>query len=195
MPSDMDTTGLILLEENDLRFPHFTNEDAYTLGQHMRKRFKASNRYAKGNGVAIAIKSVAGHVLYACTVGDSGDVTLESWACIDGMIATVVKTGHSSYYIEKKLADHGRRPEQFGLSFPEYRVDGGAFPIWLMNVTTSPVAVAAAYSDHSMDDHQLVVKSIRDYLCKLSSDDGAANGAEESPRPMHRRVSSVASMR
>jgi hypothetical protein len=26
MPSDMDTTGLILLEENDLRFPHFTNE-------------------------------------------------------------------------------------------------------------------------------------------------------------------------
>ncbi|CAG8703343.1 3378_t:CDS:2, partial [Acaulospora colombiana] len=114
MPSDMDTTGLILLEENDLRFPHFTNEDAYTLGQHMRKRFKASNRYAKGNGVAIAIKSVAGHVLYACTVGDSGDVTLESWNCIDGMIATVVKTGHSSYYIEKKLADHGRRPEQLG---------------------------------------------------------------------------------
>jgi len=26
MPSDTDMTGLILLEENDLRFPRFTNE-------------------------------------------------------------------------------------------------------------------------------------------------------------------------
>lgn len=26
MPSDSDMTGLILLEENDLRFPRFTNE-------------------------------------------------------------------------------------------------------------------------------------------------------------------------
>lgn len=26
MPSDTDMTGLILLEENDLRFPRFTND-------------------------------------------------------------------------------------------------------------------------------------------------------------------------
>ena len=29
MPSDSDMTGLILLEENDLRFPRFTNEVSF----------------------------------------------------------------------------------------------------------------------------------------------------------------------
>lgn len=184
-------TGLILLEENDLRFPRFTNEDAYTLGQHIRKRFRASQRHSKGRGVAIAIKSVAGHILFACSVGESGDVNLESWSCIEGMIATAIKTGHSSYYIERSLASRGRNPEQIGLGFPEYRLDGGAFPIWLTNVTATPVAVAAAYGESSQEDHQLIVKSIRDYLIKVGDE---AMG-EGSPRSTHRRVASVASMR
>jgi len=29
MPSDTDMTGLILLEENDLRFPRFTNDVSF----------------------------------------------------------------------------------------------------------------------------------------------------------------------
>ncbi|CAG7849410.1 SubName: Full=Uncharacterized protein {ECO:0000313/EMBL:CCA71811.1} [Serendipita indica DSM 11827] len=191
MPSDDNITGLILLEENELRFPRFTNEDAYTLGQHIRKRFKATNRWSKGKGVAIAIKSVAGHVLFACTVGESGDVDLESWSCIEGMINTVIKTGHSSYYVERNLTMHGRSPEQIGLTFPEYRLDGGAFPIWLTNATPTPIAVAAAYGDSSMEDHQLVAKSIKDYLIKL----GDQNGDQEPLGSPHRRVGSVASMR
>jgi len=192
MPNDSDITGLILLEENELRLPRWTSEDAYTLGQHIRKRFKASQRYAKGRGCAIAIKSVAGHILYACTVGEAGDVSLESWSCIEGMISTTIKTGHSTYYIERNLASHGRSPEQIGLTFPEYRLDGGAFPIWLTNSTTSPVAVAAAYGDSSQDDHQLVVKSVRDYLLKVNDEDQGEGNM--SPRSGHRRVASVLSM-
>jgi hypothetical protein len=30
MPSDTDMTGLILLEENDLRFPRFTNDVSFS---------------------------------------------------------------------------------------------------------------------------------------------------------------------
>lgn len=64
---EYEVPSMILLEERDLRFPRFSNEDAYVLGQHIRKRFKASQRHTKGKGIAIAIKSVAGHILYACT--------------------------------------------------------------------------------------------------------------------------------
>lgn len=107
----------------------FIHQDAYTLGQHIRKRFRASQRYSKGRGIAIAIKGIAGHTLFACalivarrprapvthraisigTVGESGDVTLESWSCLEGMIRTAIKTGHSSYYIDRNLATHGKQ--------------------------------------------------------------------------------------
>lgn len=77
----------------------------------------------------------------------------------------------------------------------------------LQNATATPIAVAgkslsrgtgylfdncaAAYGDASQEDHQLVVKSIRDYLIKVGDE---AMG-EGSPRSTHRRVGSVASMR
>jgi hypothetical protein len=49
----------------------------------------------------------------------------------------------------------------------------------------------AAYGESSQEDHQLVVKSIRDYLIKMG-DEGLNDG---SPKSTHRRVASVASMR
>ena len=51
-------------------------------------------------------------------------------------------------------------------------------------------AHVAAYGESSLDDHQLVVKSIRDYLIKVGEE-----GEGGSPRSIHRRVASVASMR
>ena len=47
-------------------------------------------------------------MLYIGAVGESGDVTLESWECLDGMIKTAIKTGHSSYYVERSLASRGK---------------------------------------------------------------------------------------
>ncbi|KAG8864983.1 hypothetical protein FRC20_010011 [Serendipita sp. 405] len=189
---DDGITGLLLAEENDLRFPRFTSEDAYTLGQHIRKRFKGSQRCSKGKGIAIAVKSVAGHILYACTVGECGDVNLEYWTSIEGMIATVIKTGHSTYYVERNLTLHGRSPDQYGLVYPEYRLNGGAFPIWLTNSTVAPIAVVSAYAESSQEDHQLVVKSIRDYLLKVHEE--AMADQVGSPGLSHRRAGSVASL-
>lgn len=68
MPSDSDLANHTLNEEADLRFPRFTNDDAYALGQHIRKRYKATQRYKAGKGIAIAIKSAAGHVMFACSL-------------------------------------------------------------------------------------------------------------------------------
>lgn len=41
------------------------------------------------------------------TIGESGDVNLESWTCIEGMISTAIKTGHSTYYIAQDLSARG----------------------------------------------------------------------------------------
>jgi uncharacterized protein (UPF0303 family) len=46
------------------------------------------------------------------------------------MINVVKRTGHSSYYVEKGMAAMGKTPKQMGLQ-GEFRVNGGAFPIWL----------------------------------------------------------------
>ncbi|KAK7695566.1 hypothetical protein QCA50_000202 [Cerrena zonata] len=116
-----------------------------------------------------------GHTLFACTVGDLGgfqgvgDVSLDSWTCLEGMIAVVRRTGHSSFYVEKGMGAMGKTPKQLGIQ-GEYRINGGAFPIWLENAPCCPIAVVACYSGSTSDDHHLVVNGIRDYLKKMQRD-------------------------
>ncbi|KAJ7688425.1 hypothetical protein B0H17DRAFT_1068659 [Mycena rosella] len=163
-----------LAEESSCRFPSFSASDAITLGLSMRKRFRTS-RHAKGKGLVISIQSIAGHPLFCCTVQDLGhlsgigDVSLDSWSVIEGMINVVKRTGHSSYYVEKGMAAMGKTPKQMG-------VNGGAFPIWLSNAPCCPIAIVACYSGSSADDHRLVATTVRDYLNKLSR-----NGSAEAP--------------
>lgn len=96
----------------------------------MRKRFRATSRHTKGKGLIISIQTIAGHTLFACTVGDLGhpsgigDVSMDSWACIEGMVNVVRRTGHSSFYVEKGMSAMGKTPKQMGIQ-GEFRVNGG----------------------------------------------------------------------
>jgi hypothetical protein len=80
--------------------------------------------------MVITIQTIAGHTLFSCTVGDLGhpagigDVSLDSWACLEGMVNVVRRTGHSSYYVEKGMSAMGKTAKQMGLQ-GEYRVNGG----------------------------------------------------------------------
>ncbi|KAH9938499.1 uncharacterized protein B0H18DRAFT_17382 [Fomitopsis serialis] len=129
-PSDAELASQALNEESIYRFRSFNANDAVTLGLSLRKRFRASSRHGKGKGLVISIQTIAGHTLFACTVGDLGglsgigDVSLDSWSCLEvsghvgfslgyrvllalheqGMVAVVRRTGHSSYYVEKAWA-------------------------------------------------------------------------------------------
>ncbi|OCB90858.1 hypothetical protein A7U60_g1882 [Sanghuangporus baumii] len=166
---------LISRSPQTYRFPSFSSNDAVTLGLSIRKRFRGSSRHvAKGRGLVIKIQTIAGHDLFSCTVGELGaasslgDVSLDAWAAIDGMINVVRRTGHSSYYVEKGIGAIGKTPKDIGIR-GDYSVNGGAFPIWLQNCLVCPIAIVAAYGGSSYDDHrvkQLVVTSIRDYLTK-----------------------------
>jgi hypothetical protein len=78
----------------------------------------------------IAIQTVAGHNLFSCTVGDLGhlsgigDVSLDSWTCLEGMINVVKRTSHSSYYVEKGMSAMGKTAKQLGFE-GELKVHGG----------------------------------------------------------------------
>ncbi|KAF7355039.1 hypothetical protein MSAN_01419400 [Mycena sanguinolenta] len=65
------------------------------------------------------------------------------------------------------MAAMRKTPKQMGLQ-GEFRINGGAFPIWLENAPCCPIAVVACYSGSSQDDHRLVFTTVRDYLTKLS---------------------------
>jgi len=175
VPTDANLANNALLEENTYRFQAFSAEDAITLvqaqsltrllAQHLillrteqglsiRKRFRASSRHGKGKGLVISIQTIAGHTLFSCTVGDLGhpsgiaDVSLNTWACLEGMVDVVKRTSHSSYFVEKGMSAMGKTAKQIGLD-EDTRVTGGgrnflifcsdyrkltanvAFPIWL----------------------------------------------------------------
>ncbi|KAF8165069.1 hypothetical protein B0H34DRAFT_793501 [Crassisporium funariophilum] len=172
-PSDAELATQTLTEEGSYRFPSFSASDAVTLGLSLRKRFRASSRHIKGKGLVISIQTVAGHTLFACTVGDLGDVSgigdvsLDSWACLEGMVNVVRRTGHSSFYVEKGMSAMGKTPKQMGIQGDSFRVNGGAFPIWLENAGCCPIGVVACYSGSSQEDHTLVATTVRDYLTKL----------------------------
>jgi len=178
-PTDAELATKALDEEAAYRFPSFSANDAITLGLSLRKRFRSSSRHQRlGRGLVISIQTIVGHILFSCTVGDLGvtvgDVSLDSWASLDGMIAVVRRTGHSSFYVEKGMGAMGKTQQQLGLP-PDLRIHGGAFPIWLQNAPCCPIAVVACYSGSSTDDHHMVVNTVRDYLRKMSE------GADKPP--------------
>jgi uncharacterized protein (UPF0303 family) len=132
-PTDAELATKALDEEAAYRFPSFSANDAITLGLSLRKRFRSSSRHQRlGRGLVISIQTIVGHTLFSCTVGDLGitvgDVSLDSWASLDGMIAVVRRTGHSSFYVEKGMGAMGKTPQQLGLP-PDLRMHGGGEPL------------------------------------------------------------------
>lgn len=131
-PTDAELANKALDEEAAYRFPSFSANDAVTLGLSLRKRFRSSSRHQRlGRGLVISIQTIVGHTLFSCTVGDLGimvgDVSLDSWTSLDGMIAVVRRTGHSSFYVEKGMGAMGKTPQQLGVP-PDLRIHGGGEP-------------------------------------------------------------------
>ena len=128
-PTDAELATKALDEEAAYRFPSFSANDAVTLGLSLRKRFRVSSRHQRlGRGLIISIQTIVGHTLFSCTVGELGntvgDVSLDSWSSLDGMISVVRRTGHSSFYVEKGMGAMGKTPKQLGLP-SDLRIHGG----------------------------------------------------------------------
>ncbi|KAF8740336.1 heme-degrading, partial [Rhizoctonia solani] len=183
-----------LNQEATLRFPSFTSNDAFQIGSIIRAKFlakhlpysafKAESTISSiastvssdedklpewaNRGIVVSISTFTGHTLFACTVGAESEVTPDNWVWVEGKRNVVKRFNHSSYYMGRKLAAAGKTQEAANLPFPEYATHGGAFPVWLQNAPSSPVAVIVVSGLPQRDDHMIIVETLREYIPTLS---------------------------
>ncbi|KAG8710576.1 hypothetical protein FRC08_016983 [Ceratobasidium sp. 394] len=191
--SDAEIVTEVFEQEAALRFPSFNANDAFNIGSLIRAKFLARHlpyptrddatissiastvssaeqvpEWAN-RGIVISISTFTGHTLFACTVGAESEVTPDNWVWVEGKRNVVRRFNHSSYYMGRKLAAAGKTQESANLPFPEYATHGGAFPVWLHNAPSSPVAVIVVSGLPQRDDHMIIVETLTEYIPKIKS--------------------------
>ncbi|ORX93751.1 hypothetical protein K493DRAFT_315854 [Basidiobolus meristosporus CBS 931.73] len=145
----------LLTQEAELQFEKFTNEDALQLGLLILSKARALN----GKPVTIDISRNNQRLFHFAMDGtcpDNGE-----W--IQRKTRTVLRFGHSSYYVGQYIGSQGKSiEEKYMVSEKEYAAHGGAFPLTIKNVGI--VGAIAVSGLAQQDDHQLVVDSIQEYL-------------------------------
>ncbi|KAG9104630.1 hypothetical protein FRC07_009770 [Ceratobasidium sp. 392] len=191
--SDAEIVSEVFEQEQTLRFPSFNASDAFNIGSLIRAKFLArhlayptqedstississtvsSNEQTPewaNRGIVISISTFTGHTLFACTVGLESEVTPDNWVWVEGKRNVVRRFNHSSYYMGRKLAANGKTQESANLPFPEYATHGGAFPVWLQNAPSSPIAVIVVSGLPQRDDHMIIVETLKEYIPKIQS--------------------------
>ncbi|KAG8690270.1 hypothetical protein FRC11_012768 [Ceratobasidium sp. 423] len=171
--SDAEIVEEVFQQEATLRFPSFTSSDAFNIGNIIRAKFlakhlppsafKAESAISSiastassdedrppewaNRGIVISISTFTGHTLFACTVGAESEVTPDNWVWVEG---------------KRNITQ-----ESANLPFPEYATHGGAFPVWLLNAPSSPVAVIVVSGLPQRDDHMIIVETLKEYIPTL----------------------------
>ncbi|CAE6502061.1 unnamed protein product [Rhizoctonia solani] len=178
------------VREATLRFPSFTSNDAFNIGSIIRAKFLAKHLPSSkaetissiastvssdgdrppewaNRGIVISVSTFTGHNLFGCIVGSDSEVTPDNWIWVEGKRNVVKRFNHSSYYMGRKLAAAGKTQESVNLPFPEYATHGGAFPVWLRNAPSSPIAVIVVSGLPQRDDHMIIVETLKEYIPTL----------------------------
>jgi uncharacterized protein (UPF0303 family) len=145
----------LLLEEKELQFSKFDEDDAWQLGCNLVER-------AKADRLPITIKITHGdhQIFHASRPGTSTDN--DEW--IKRKVRLVYRFGHSSYYIGQLLKSKGQRLEEvYFIAEKEYAPHGGCFPIFIKGVGT--VTVSGVTQE---EDHRLVTIALREFLIYTS---------------------------
>ncbi len=148
--------SVVRQQEDLLRFPHFTEEDAWQLGVFLAERVRTA-----GLEMAISIRKPSGHILFQhCTKG----TTLSNQKWMNRKFNTVLLTEGASLRAWANLMDRGQKPEDQGVSPLDYAYCGGGFPIRL----TSGELVGAAIVSNlpHREDHRFIASALADYLGK-----------------------------
>ena len=144
----------LLAEEAELHFTRFDYDDAWRLGTMLVDA-------ARSRRLPIAIDITRGgqQLFHAALPGSTPDN--DAW--IQRKVRTVMRFGHSSLYVARTAADKGKSlAEAFFVDEQLFAGAGGSFPI---NVTGCGVVGAVTVSGlPQLDDHRLVVDTIRDFL-------------------------------
>ncbi|MGY1726426.1 heme-degrading domain-containing protein [Geodermatophilus sp. SYSU D01062] len=152
--SGFPTVAELAAEEEELRFPTFTNDDAWDLGSAL----VATARRADAP-VAVEIRRNGHRLFSAALTGATPDNA--DW--IARKARTVHRFGHSSLYVRQSWIERGTTfEESSGLDPRRYAAHGGAVPVLVRDV--GPVGVVVVSGLPQLEDHRMVVAAIRAHL-------------------------------
>jgi uncharacterized protein (UPF0303 family) len=146
--------GHLLLEEKELQFSKFDEDDAWQLGCNLVE-------IAIADQLPITIDITRGdhQIFHASRPGTSTDN--DEW--IKRKVRLVYRFGHSSYYIGQLLKSKGKRLEEaYLISENEYAPHGGCFPILIKGVGMVGTVTVSGLTQE--EDHHLVTATLREFL-------------------------------
>lgn len=149
-------TEAVIKQEEILRFPSFTNDDAWKIGCLMTEEIRE-----RGIELAVAVKKINGCTMFHySTAGTS--LLNEKW--MTRKFNAVCLNETSSFLAWAKAAVSGEGPVFAGLSDEDYIYCGGGFPIKLQNGEL--VGVILASNLPHQQDHQFLANVLAKYLGK-----------------------------
>ena len=146
--------AVLEMQEEILQFSHFTNEDAWELGNLLVAESKRRRL-----SVAVSIRLNNGYTLFQYAA-DGTNLHNEHWmARKQNTVKTLEKSSLHSYMMLRKNEES---LEDWLLDPREYAVVGGGFPIRVEEVGVIG-SILVSGMDH-VSDHDLIVKCISRYL-------------------------------
>lgn len=149
-----ELTKVLDMQEEILQFSHFTNEDAWMLGNIIVAEAKR-----RSLSVAVTIRLNNGYTVFQYAA-DGTNLYSQGW--LDRKYNTVKLTEHSSLRLYMTLRENEQSLEDMFMDPKSYAACGGGFPIRVEEVGVIG-AVAVSGLDH-VSDHDLLVKCISIYL-------------------------------
>lgn len=145
---------LLELQEEILQFTHFTNADAWELGNMIVAEAKK-----RGVSVAVSIRLNNGLTVFQyCFEGKN--LTNEDWMRRKYNVVKTTET--SSLYLYTKLKKTERTMADIFLDENDYANSGGGFPIRVEEVGVIGAIIVSGLNH--VADHDLIVKCVAKYL-------------------------------
>jgi len=157
--NDSNSLDALLAEEQELQFPSFSADVAWTLGSHIYQRAKAASL-----PIAIEVSRNGQQLFFAALPGATPDNA--EW--IRRKRAVVQRFHHSSLSMSVEAEVKGRPfLQRYGLSEQEYAAAGGGFPIFVRE--TGCVGAVVVSGLPQLEDHRLVTEAIRETITRLTA--------------------------
>jgi uncharacterized protein (UPF0303 family) len=154
--SDFPALAELAVEEDELQFARFTNDDAWALGTALVARARQEQL-----PVAVDVSRHSHQLFHAALTGATPDN--DSW--IQRKARVVHRFGHSSLYVGQRSREAGTTfEEQFGLDPQLFAAHGGGFPLIVRDV--GPVGVVVVSGLPQVEDHRMVVAALRELVAQ-----------------------------
>ena len=147
---------ILVSQEKILQFDHFTSDDAWELGNIMVEEIKK-----RQIPLAVCIRKVNGHILFA--YGPEGsNLNHQKWMQRKFNMVNYMEV--SSLLATTRAHLLGRNLVEFGLSYEDYKLCGGGFPVRIKDGGITAVITVSALAHEK--DHAFIVDCVSKYLGK-----------------------------